>query len=83
MFIKDFVFKKPDIQILPFPTYFEAEDDDNSEPLVADLGELDPFMVADYLIVAEAGFLLSSLKPVWECISSYILKCFSIWNILK
>jgi hypothetical protein len=40
-------------------------------------------MVADYLIVAEAGFLLSSLKPVWECISSYILKCFSIWNILK
>jgi large subunit ribosomal protein L3 len=62
VFIKDFVFKKPDIQILPFPTYFEAEDDDNSEPLVADLGELDPFMVADYLIVAEAGFL--SLEPV-------------------
>jgi len=58
VFIKDFVFKKPDIQILPFPTYFEAEDDDNSEPLVADLGELDPFMVADYLIVAEAGFWL-------------------------
>ncbi|KAJ6889720.1 50S ribosomal protein L3-2 [Populus alba x Populus x berolinensis] len=47
VFIKDSVFKKPDIQILPFPTYFETEDDDNSEPLVADLGEVDPFMVAD------------------------------------
>lgn len=47
VFIKDSVFKKPDIQILPFPTFFETEDDDNSEPLVADLGEVDPFMVAD------------------------------------
>lgn len=47
VFIKDSVFKKPDFHILPFPTYFEAEDDDNSEPLVADLGEVDPFMVAD------------------------------------
>jgi hypothetical protein len=37
---------------------------DNSEPLVADLGELDPFMVADYLIVAEAGLLLSSWEPL-------------------
>ncbi|KAG6766531.1 hypothetical protein POTOM_030617 [Populus tomentosa] len=47
VFIKDSVYKKPDIQMLPFPTYFGAEDDDNAEPLVADLGEVDPFMVAD------------------------------------
>ncbi|KAJ6904174.1 50S ribosomal protein L3-2 [Populus alba x Populus x berolinensis] len=47
VFIKDSVYKKPDIQMLPFPTYFGAEDDDNAEPLVAELGEVDPFMVAD------------------------------------
>jgi hypothetical protein len=40
-------------------------------------------MVADYLIVAEAGFLLSSLEPVWEYGYDYILKCFLIRNVLK
>ena len=72
MFIKDFVFKKPDIQILPFPTYFEAEDDDNSEPLVADLGELDPFMVADYLIVAEQVYSCQ----VWSLCKSVVAVIF-------
>lgn len=35
--------------MLPFPTYCAAEDEDetNIGPLVADLGEVDPFMVAD------------------------------------
>ncbi len=49
MFIKDAVYKKPDISLLPFPNYFAAEDEDTAElePLVADLGEVDPFMVAD------------------------------------
>lgn len=49
VFIKDAVYKKPDISLLPFPTYFAAEDEDTAElePLVADLGEVDPFMVAD------------------------------------
>ncbi|KAF4350530.1 hypothetical protein F8388_014991, partial [Cannabis sativa] len=49
VFIKDAVYKKPDISQLPFPTYFPAEDEETAElePLVADLGEVDPFMVAD------------------------------------
>lgn len=49
VFIKDAVYKKPDILTLPFPTYFTPEDEDTTslEPLIADLGEVDPFMVAD------------------------------------
>lgn len=47
VFIKDAVYKKPDITLLPFPTYFATEDEDSTEPLIADLGEVDPFMVAD------------------------------------
>ncbi|PRQ39645.1 putative ribosomal protein L3 [Rosa chinensis] len=49
VFIKDAFYKKPDVSMLPFPTYFAPEDEDPSklEPLVADLGEVDPFMAAD------------------------------------
>ncbi|KAJ7980476.1 50S ribosomal protein l3 [Quillaja saponaria] len=49
VFIKDAVYKKPKTDLLPFPTYFAKEDGDATdfEPLVADLGEVDPFMVAD------------------------------------
>ncbi|CAH8366675.1 unnamed protein product [Eruca vesicaria subsp. sativa] len=49
VFIKDAVYKKPDISKLPFPTYLATEDEDPSElqPLVADLGEVDPFMLAE------------------------------------
>ncbi|XP_045805920.1 50S ribosomal protein L3-2, mitochondrial-like [Trifolium pratense] len=49
VFIKDAVYKKPDTSILPFPTYFvpEDEDTDNMKPLVADHGDVDPFMVTD------------------------------------
>ncbi|CAL5328473.1 unnamed protein product [Camellia sinensis] len=49
VFIKDAVYKKPDISMLPFPTYFAPEDEniEELEPLVADLGEVDSFMVAD------------------------------------
>ncbi|KAF9625875.1 hypothetical protein IFM89_027652 [Coptis chinensis] len=49
VFIKDAVYKKPDHSILPFPTYLSAPDGETAElePLVADLGELDPFMAAD------------------------------------
>ncbi|XP_050218759.1 50S ribosomal protein L3-2, mitochondrial [Mercurialis annua] len=50
VFIKDAVYKKADISSLPFPTYLRAEDeeeDDTSEILSADLGEVDPFMAAD------------------------------------
>ncbi|KAM0962417.1 hypothetical protein ACFX13_021966 [Malus domestica] len=49
VFIRDAFYKKPDVSSLPFPTYFASEDEDPSklEPLVADLGEVDPFMVAD------------------------------------
>ncbi|KAJ4963020.1 hypothetical protein NE237_022959 [Protea cynaroides] len=49
VFIKDAVYNKPDISLLPFPTYFAAQDEDVSElePFVADLGEIDPFMAAD------------------------------------
>ncbi|KAK1319939.1 hypothetical protein QJS10_CPB04g01099 [Acorus calamus] len=49
VFIKDSVFRKPDISLLPFPTHFIPEDEDlsQSEPIVADLGDMDPFMAAD------------------------------------
>ncbi|KAH6777746.1 ribosomal protein L3 plastid [Perilla frutescens var. hirtella] len=49
VFIKDAVYKKPDIALLPFPTYFAAEDEDPTqlEPIVADFGDVDPFMAAD------------------------------------
>ncbi|XP_015900059.1 large ribosomal subunit protein uL3m [Ziziphus jujuba] len=49
VFIKDSVYKKPNISMLPFPTYFAAEDEDTAElePMIADLGEVDPFMAAD------------------------------------
>ena len=49
VFIKDAVFKKPDISLLPFPTYItpEGEDPSELEPLVADLGDIDPFLAAD------------------------------------
>ncbi|KAK9139070.1 hypothetical protein Scep_008751 [Stephania cephalantha] len=49
VFIKDAVYKKPDISLLPFPTYFAPEDAETEElePIFADLGEIDPFMAAD------------------------------------
>ncbi|KAL9407515.1 hypothetical protein AB3S75_046124 [Citrus x aurantiifolia] len=54
VFIKDAVYKKPDVKLLPFPTYFAAEDEkmEELEPLVADLGETDPFMTADWALYA-------------------------------
>ncbi|KOM35955.1 hypothetical protein LR48_Vigan02g210500 [Vigna angularis] len=49
VFIKDAVYKKPDISLLPFPTYFAPEDEDTDDlkPLVAELGDVDPFIVTD------------------------------------
>lgn len=49
VFIRDAFYKKPDVSSLPFPTYFAPEDEDTTElkPLVADLGDADPFMAAD------------------------------------
>ncbi|KAF3546792.1 hypothetical protein DY000_02004443 [Brassica cretica] len=46
--IKDAYYKKPDISKLPFPTNLSPEDEDPSvlEPLIADLGEVDSFMLA-------------------------------------
>ncbi|KAI8024747.1 hypothetical protein LOK49_LG02G02463 [Camellia lanceoleosa] len=47
--IKDIVYKKLDISMLPFPTYFAPKDENKEElePLVADLEEMDPFMAID------------------------------------
>ncbi|XP_022721777.1 50S ribosomal protein L3-2, chloroplastic [Durio zibethinus] len=48
VFIKDAVYNKPDVSLLPFPTHFATEEEATDlEPLVADLGNVDPFMVAD------------------------------------
>lgn len=49
MFIKDAFYKKPDVSLLPFPTFFVPEGEDPAElkPQVAELGEVDPFLVAD------------------------------------
>jgi large subunit ribosomal protein L3 len=48
VFVKDSIFKKPDINLLPFPTYFAQEGElEDLKPLVADLGDMDPFMAAD------------------------------------
>ncbi|KAH0904341.1 hypothetical protein HID58_043844, partial [Brassica napus] len=55
VFINDACYKKPDISKLPFPTYLAPEDEDPSElePLVADLGEVDPFMLAETYVNAQ------------------------------
>ncbi|CAO2203049.1 unnamed protein product [Urochloa humidicola] len=48
VFVKDSIFKKPDTAMLPFPTYFTQEGEpEGLEPLIADLGDVDPFMAAD------------------------------------
>ncbi|CAI0560698.1 unnamed protein product [Linum tenue] len=48
VFIKDAVYRKHEISLLPFPTYFRGEGtEDTLEPLVADLGDVDPFMLGD------------------------------------
>ncbi|CAO2185138.1 unnamed protein product [Urochloa humidicola] len=48
VFVKDSIFKKPDTALLPFPTYFTQEGEpEGLEPLIADLGDVDPFMAAD------------------------------------
>ncbi|CAN0841035.1 50S ribosomal protein L3-2, mitochondrial [Linum grandiflorum] len=48
VFLKDTVYKKPEISMLPFPTYLPEEgEEEQLEPLVADLGEVDPFMLGD------------------------------------
>uniref|UniRef100_A0A0D6R5V0 Large ribosomal subunit protein uL3m n=1 Tax=Araucaria cunninghamii TaxID=56994 RepID=A0A0D6R5V0_ARACU len=46
VFIKDAVYKKPDVSLLPFPTHFASPDEEISalEPIIADLGDTDPFM---------------------------------------
>lgn len=43
MYIRDAFYKKPDFSVVPFPTYEPNEDDDLS-PLIADYGEVDPFL---------------------------------------
>lgn len=48
IFVKDSIYKKPDTALLPFPTYFTQEGEpEDLEPLIADLGDVDPFMAAD------------------------------------
>lgn len=49
VFLRDAWYKKPDISTLPFPTHLAPEDEDPSElePLFADIGEVDPFMMAE------------------------------------
>ncbi|RLN22801.1 50S ribosomal protein L3-2, chloroplastic [Panicum miliaceum] len=47
VFVKDSIFKKPDTTLLPFPTYFTQGESEVLEPLIADLGDVDPFMAAD------------------------------------
>ncbi|KAI4303060.1 hypothetical protein MLD38_038737 [Melastoma candidum] len=49
VFIKDAIYEKPDISMLPFPTYFAPEEEDAStlEPIIADLGDTDPFLLAE------------------------------------
>ncbi|KAL9238098.1 hypothetical protein vseg_012569 [Gypsophila vaccaria] len=49
VFVRDAFGEKPDRELLPFPTYFTPEDEDDEAlvPMTADLGEIDPFMAAD------------------------------------
>ena len=48
VFVKDSIFKKPDTALLRFPTYFTQEGEPEVlEPLIADLGDVDPFIAAD------------------------------------
>jgi large subunit ribosomal protein L3 len=49
VFLKDAHYKKPDRSRLPFPTFFipEGEETENLEPVIADLGDDDPFMAGE------------------------------------
>lgn len=46
LFVKDAFHKRPDLNITPFPTHFPPPDEDTTalEPMVADMGDVDPFM---------------------------------------
>ncbi|XP_074286371.1 large ribosomal subunit protein uL3m-like [Silene latifolia] len=49
VFVKDAFGVTRDLTKVPFPTYFTPEDEDDEAllPMLADLGEIDPFMAAD------------------------------------
>ncbi|KAH9619117.1 hypothetical protein KSS87_012505 [Heliosperma pusillum] len=49
VFVKDAYGLKPDLTKVPFPTHFTPEDEDDEAllPMIADQGEIDPFMAAD------------------------------------
>ncbi|XP_074263847.1 large ribosomal subunit protein uL3m-like [Silene latifolia] len=49
VFVKDAFGVTRDLTKVPFPTYFSPEDEDDEAllPMLADLGEIDPFMAAD------------------------------------
>lgn len=49
VFIRDAHYKKPDRSLLPFPTFFipEGEEMEKLEPIIADLGDNDPFITGD------------------------------------
>ncbi len=47
--LRDAVFKKPDPETLPFPTHIpeEGEVREDLKPIIADMGEQDPFVEAE------------------------------------
>ena len=49
MYIEDAVYKIRDASLFSFSTYFAPEDRDLTmlKPLIADLGDVDPFVAAD------------------------------------
>ncbi|KAH7285990.1 hypothetical protein KP509_33G054400 [Ceratopteris richardii] len=49
VFVKDAFQRRPDISITPFPTFFPDPDEDITlvEPLVAQIGDVDPFLADD------------------------------------
>lgn len=49
VFVKDAFQKRPDLSLTPFPTYFPDPNEDltSLEPLVAEIGDVDPFLADD------------------------------------
>ncbi|KAL4567095.1 hypothetical protein LXL04_022668 [Taraxacum kok-saghyz] len=75
VFIKDAWYKKPDVSMLPFPTYFSTEDEDVTclEPLIFDLMKCEswqvPYTQVSIFVRDYVVFQLLEVVRVWRSIA--------------